>query len=142
MTYKVYIDGYNLIPYLTGEAKESPRNNFFYVSDDGEIMAVRFGDWKCALAIQRENQLRVWSEPLVKLRLPYIFNLRRDPFERAEYNSNTWLDWTASHAFIMYQMQDVVGGAIGSYAAFPPRQKPGSFNLDRVMETVMAGSKQ
>jgi arylsulfatase A-like enzyme len=136
MTYKVHIDGFNMVPLLTGETKESPRKNFFYMSDDGEVMAIRFGDWKCHLAIQRENQMRVWSEPLVKLRVPYMFNLRRDPFERAEYNSNTWLDWTMSHAFIMYQMQDIVAEQIGSFEAFPPRQKPASFNLDAVMEQV------
>ena len=140
MTYKVHIDGFNMIPYLTGEAKESPRNNFFYISDDGDVMAVRFGDWKCHLSIQRANQMRVWSEPLVKLRVPYIFNLRRDPFERAEYNSNTWLDWTMSHAFIMYMMQEVVAEQIANFAAYPPRQKPASFNLDSVM-AQLAGHK-
>jgi arylsulfatase len=142
MTYKVHIDGLNMVPYITGEAKESPRNNFFYISDDGGVMAVRFGDWKCILEVQRATQLRVWMEPFVKLRMPLMFNLRRDPFERAEYNSNTYLDWIAYHAFIMYQMQEVVGEAIGSYAKFPPRQKPASFNLDAVMAQLSAPKSQ
>ena len=89
-TFKVHIDGFNMLPYLTGEAKESPRNSFFYISDDGDVMAVRMGDWKLVLGSSGPSTMRVWVEPFVKLRLPKIFNLRRDPFERAEDNSNTY----------------------------------------------------
>ena len=89
--FNVHLDGYNLIPYLTGEVKESPRNAIMYFSDDGEVIAVRVGDCKFNLAVQRANTMRQWAEPFVKLRLPYIMNLRRDPFERAEFNSNTYL---------------------------------------------------
>jgi arylsulfatase A-like enzyme len=135
-TFKVHIDGLNLLPYLTGEVEESPRKFFFYMSDDGEVMALRYNDWKFSLAVQRAETLRVWMEPLVKLRLPLIFNLRRDPFERAEFNSNTYLDWLASHAFLLYGMQAVVAAQIENYAKFPPRQKPASFNLDEVMRQV------
>jgi arylsulfatase len=135
-TYKVHLDGYNMIPYLTGEVKESPRTNLFYFSDDGEVMAVRIGDWKLNLAVQRAFQMNVWAEPLVKLRVPHITNLRRDPFERADYNSNTYWDWMFDHAPIMYLMQDVVAEQIAGFVAFPPRQKPASFNLDAVMEMV------
>ena len=103
-------------------------------------MALRHGDWKFVLAEQRANRMRVWSEPLVKLRLPMIFNLRRDPFERAEYNSNTYFDWIMYHAFLMYEMQEVVGAEIENFVKYPPRQKPASFNLDAVMRQLMAHS--
>jgi len=133
MTYKVHLDGYNMVPYLTGAAKESPRNAIMYFSDDGEVIAVRVGDYKFHLAEQRANQMRQWAEPFVKLRLPYIMNLRRDPFERAEFNSNTYLDWMVNHVPQMYLMQEVVAEQIADFAKFPPRQKPASFNLDAVL---------
>jgi len=98
-TFKVHIDGYNLLPYLTGEAKASPRKFFFYISDDGDILALRMGDWKMVLAEQRAHQLMCWFEPFVKLRAPKMFNLRRDPFERADENSNTYWDWVISYAY-------------------------------------------
>jgi arylsulfatase len=135
-TFKVHIDGINMVPYITGEVKESPRKTFFYMSDDGEVMALRHGDWKFVLGEQRAQQLRVWMEPLNKLRLPLMFNLRRDPFERAQHNSNTYYDWIAYHAFMMYEMQAVVAAQIENFEKFPPRQKPASFNLDTVMQQV------
>jgi arylsulfatase len=136
MTYKVHLDGYNLIPYLTGQAKESPRNELMYFSDDGDVLAVRVGDYKFHLAVQRANTMRQWAEPFVKLRLPYIMNLRRDPFERAEVNSNTYLDWMVDHVPQLYLMQAFVASQIADFAKFPPRQKPASFNLDEVMRQV------
>jgi arylsulfatase A-like enzyme len=135
-TFKVHIDGVNMLNYFTGQEKESPRKSFFYMSDDGEVMAVRNGDWKFVLAEQKANQLRVWMEPLDKLRLPLMFNLRRDPFERAQYNSNTYYDWMVSHAFMMYEMQALVAAQIEDFVKYPPRQKPASFNLDEVMRQV------
>ena len=96
------------LPYLTGEAKESPRKFFFYISDDGDILAIRMGDWKMVLAEQRAKQLMCWFEPFVKLRAPKMFNLRRDPFERADENSNTYWDWVISHVYILYEMQAIV----------------------------------
>jgi arylsulfatase A-like enzyme len=137
-TFKVHLDGFDMLPYITGQAKESPRNSFFYMSDDGEVMAVRVGDWKLVLGEQRANQLRVWMEPLDKLRVPLIFNLRRDPFERAQYNSNTYYDWMVSHAFMLYEMQALVAAQIDDFVKYPPRQKPASFNLDAVMRQVTA----
>ncbi len=134
--FKVHIDGYNMVPYLTGQVKESPRNAFFYMSDDGEVMAVRNGDWKFVLGEQRAQQLKVWMEPLDKLRLPLIFNVRRDPFERAQHNSNTYFDWMVSHAFMLYEMQALVAAQIEDFMKFPPRQRPASFNLDEVMRQV------
>jgi arylsulfatase A-like enzyme len=135
-TYKVHLDGYNMIPYLTGAVKESPRNAIFYMSDDGDVMAVRVGDWKFNLAVQRANQLQQWAEPFVKLRLPHIVNLRRDPFERADFNSNTYFDWMVDHVPQLYLMQAVVAEQIAGFVAFPPRQKPASFNLDAVLAMV------
>ena len=135
-TYKVHLDGFNQLSYITGKAKESARQSLVYFSDDGDIVAVRVGDYKFNLAVQRANTMRVWSEPFVKLRVPYIINLRRDPFERAEFNSNTYFDWMFDHIPQMYQMQDVVAEQIASFAKFPPRQKPASFNLDAVLAQV------
>jgi arylsulfatase len=135
-TFKVHLDGYNLIPYLTGEVKESPRNSLMYFSDDGDVMAVRVDDYKFVLAEQRATSTQVWAEPLVKLRLPMIFNLRRDPFERAEYNSNVYYDWLMNHVPQTYLMQEVVSQQIADFANFPPRQKPASFNLDAVLAQV------
>ena len=134
--FNVHLDGYNMLPYLTGEAKESPRNSVFYFSDDGDLMAVRAGDWKLVFAIQRASQMNVWAEPLVKLRVPHIFNLRRDPFERADYNSNTYWDWCVNHVPQLYLVQDLVAEQIADFARYPPRQKPASFNLDEVMARV------
>ena len=137
-TYKVHIDGMNLLPYLTGEVKESPRTSFFYISDDGDVMALRHGDWKYVVAEQREHQMKVWAEPLVKLRVPLMFNLRRDPFERAQHNSNTYYDWIMYHAFLLYEMQAVVAAQVENFAKYPPRQKAASFNLDAVMRQLAA----
>jgi len=135
-TYKVHLDGYNMLPYLTGEEKESPRNFFFYISDDGDILALRMKDWKVVLMEQRAKTMACWFEPFVKLRGPKMFNLRRDPFERADENSNTYWDWLISHAFVLYAMQAVVAKQIANFQAFPPRQKPASFNLDAVLRTL------
>ena len=134
--YNVHLDGYNMVPYFTGEVKESPRRSLFYFSDDGDVMAVRVGDYKFILAEQRQNTMRIWQEPLVKLRVPTIINLRRDPFERADFNSNTYWDWMVDHVPQMYLMQAVVAEQIAGFVKFPPRQKPASFNLDSVMEQV------
>jgi arylsulfatase len=132
-TYKVHLDGFNMLPYLAGEVKESPRSSFFYFSDDGDIMAVRVGDWKLVFAEQRALSTAVWAEPFVKLRLPHIFNLRRDPFERANFNSNVYYDWMIDHIPQLYQVQGLVQDQIAEFVKYPPRQKPASFNLDAVM---------
>ena len=139
-TYKVHVDGYNLLPYLTGEAMESPRKFFFYISDDGDILGIRMGDWKVVLMEQRAEQLMCWIEPFVKLRAPKIFNLRRDPFERADENSNTYWDWVISHIYILYQMQALVAEQITAFVQFPPRQKPAAFNLDAVLLDLQSAS--
>jgi arylsulfatase len=135
-TFKVHIDGFNMIPYLTGEVDESPRSTFFYISDDGDVLALRHNDWKAVLMEQREQRLMCWFEPFVPLRAPKIFNLRQDPFERADHNSNTYWDWYISRAYLIYGMQDLVAKEIENFVKYPPRQKPASFNLDTVMRQL------
>jgi len=134
--FNVHLDGHNMIPYLTGETTQSPRNEIIYFSDDGDVIAVRVGDYKFHLAVQRAQQMSQWAEPFVKLRVPYIMNLRRDPFERAIENSNTYWDWMVDHIPQMYEMQAVIAGEIAEFEKFPPRQKPASFNLDAVLAQV------
>jgi arylsulfatase A-like enzyme len=140
-TFKVHIDGLNLLPYLTGEVKQSPRTSFFYVSDDGDIMAVRTGDWKLVFQEQRATSTAVWAEPMVKLRLPLIFSLRRDPFERASFNSNVYYDWLIDHIPQLYQCQAIVSAQIENYVKYPPRQKAASFNLDAVLAQLAPAIK-
>jgi arylsulfatase A-like enzyme len=134
--FKVCIDGVNQLPYLTGEVKESPRTSFFYVSDDGGIMAVRVGDYKLVFSEQRAHQMQVWAEPFVQLRVPHIFNLRRDPFERADFNSNTYYDWIFDHIPQLYECQALVAAQLENFVKYPPRQKAASFNLDTVMASL------
>jgi arylsulfatase len=135
-TFNVHLDGYNMLPYLTGEVSESPRSSFFYVSDDGEIIAIRMGDYKAVLAEQRATRLMAWVEPFVKLRAPKIFNLRQDPFERADDNANTYWDWMIDHLWVVYKMQATVAGQIANFVEYPPRQKAASFNLDAVLRQL------
>ena len=133
-TFKVHIDGVNPLPYLTGQVKESPRESFFYVSDDGGVMALRHGDWKLTFQEQRcKGTLENWAEPFTKLRLPHMYSLRRDPFERAQFNSSSYWEWIVDHAFLLYGAAVVVAAQIDDYVKYPPRQKPASFNLDTVM---------
>ncbi len=118
-TFKVHIDGYNMLPYLMGEVEESPRKFFFYFSDDGDLIALRMGDWKVVLKEQRAKTLLLWAEPFVSLRIPKMFHLRRDPFERADENSNTYWDWMISHAYLIYGMQAIVAQQIAGFVKFP-----------------------
>jgi arylsulfatase len=135
-TFKVHIDGLNQLGYITGQAKECPRNYFFYVSDDGDIMAVRAGDYKLTFQVQNATTMEAWAQPFVKLRVPHIFHLRRDPFERADFNSNTYWDWVVNHIPQLYLVQGIVASQIEEFVKFPPRQKAASFNLDAVMESL------
>lgn len=134
--FKVHLDGVDMLPYLTGQVDESPRKSFFYINDDGQLVALRYGDWKLVFLEQRAKTLACWGEPFVPLRIPKIFNLRRDPFERADENSNTYWDWLLDHAFILVPAQAYVAQEAQSLKDFPPRQKPAAFNLDRVMEQL------
>ena len=139
-TYKVHIDGYNMLPYFMGEAEKGPREFNFYISDDGEVLAIRIRDWKVVLKEQRATRCLLWAEPFVPLRFPKIFNLRRDPFERADDNSNTYWDWVIDHLWIVYGMQALVAQQIQSFVDFPPRQAPASFNLDAVLAQLNEAS--
>jgi arylsulfatase len=136
-TFKVHLDGFNLLPYLMGKEKESPRKEFFYFSDDGLLVGVRHNQWKLVFAEQRAKTFRVWSEPFVQLRIPKPFNLRSDPFERADTDSNNYDRWWIERsAFSVTAIQAIVGGFIGTFKEFPPRQKPAKFNVDDVMKTM------
>ncbi len=140
MTYKVHLDGYNLLPYFTGKVKKSPREEMFYFTDDGQLSALRYGDWKMVFSEQRAHSLEVWQEPLVTLRFPKLFNLRRDPFERADHETIGYSIWRAERMFMIAPGAAYVGKFLGSFKEFPPRQKPGSFNLDRVLESLESGA--
>jgi arylsulfatase A-like enzyme len=109
-TFKVCIDGYNLLPFLNGEVKENPRKGFLYWSDDGDLMAMRVNNWKCTFMEQRAHGLGVWEEPLVTMRLPDIYNLRTDPFERAKEDAQMFYPkWKADRAFLLVPAQEIVG---------------------------------
>jgi arylsulfatase len=138
-TYKVHLDGYNILPLLTGETEESPRKEIFYFSDDGDLTALRYGPWKLIFMEQKaQGTLRVWMEPFVPLRVPLIENLRRDPYERAEMTSNTYYDWLIDRAYLLVPAQAYVGKFLATFAEFPPRQKAASFSLEQVMEKMTA----
>jgi arylsulfatase len=139
MTYQVHIDGYNLLPYFTGKEKKSPRKEMFYFTDDGQLSALRYGDWKLVFSEQRAHGADVWQEPLVTLRLPKLFNLRQDPFERADHETFGYDKWRFERLFALAPGAAYVGEFLGTFKEFPPRQKPGSFNLDRVLESLEKG---
>ena len=133
-TYKNHIDGYNLVPYLTGKEKESPRKLFVYISDDGDIIALRYDNWKCVFMEQRCNgTMQVWAEPFTRLRIPKLFNLRTDPYERADVTSNTYYDWFLHNAYFIYVAQAGAAKVVESFKDFPPAQKPGTFTIDQAM---------
>lgn len=137
MKYKVHLDGYNFLPYLTGKEKKSPREEFFYFSDDGDLQALRYDNWKVVFAQQRApGTMLVWGEPLVNTRIPWLFNLRMDPYERATITSNTYWDWWMDHAFLLIPAQGYVSKFMQTFKEFPPRQKAASFTLDQVMEKL------
>ena len=139
-TFKVHLDGYNLMPFLKGEVKESPRKEFIYWSDDGDLMAIRYEKWKAAFfeqhtEISPKTPVGVWQGQFTKLRLPNLYNLRSDPFERGP-TSIYYGDWMAHRAFIQVPMQGFATQWLQSFKEFPPRQKPASFNLDEVMRKM------
>ena len=135
-TFKVHLDGNNLIPFFKGEEKESPRKDFLYWSDDGDLLAVRVHQWKIAFKEQENTGLNVWKREFTNLRAPNIYNLRSDPFERGP-ESFEYGQWMAERAFLIVPSQAVVGNWLASFKEFPIRQKPASFNLDAVMDKLM-----
>jgi arylsulfatase len=143
-TYKVHLDGYNFLPHLSGKESKSPRESFFYFSDDGDLTALRYDNWKLVFMEQRQRgTLQVWFEPYTQLRAPKLFNLRTDPYERADVTSNTYWDWYIDHAFLMVPAQGYVANFLATFQDYPPRQKPASFSLARVLEKLQEnhGSK-
>jgi arylsulfatase len=139
-TYKNHIDGYDLTDYLSGKTPESPRNEFIYLNDAAEVVAIRVGDWKATYLENRAEQLQVWREPFVHLRLPLLFNLRRDPFEKAQHNSNTYHDWMIDRAFVLVPLQGVASRFLMTLKDFPPSQMPGDWSLDSLEKQIKAMS--
>jgi arylsulfatase len=141
-SYKVHLDGYDLGPALRGEAAW-PRKEFIYWTDDGQVAALRYDNWKVTFLKQEHEGLKVWQQPFTPLRAPALANLRMDPFERAEQeHAMGYQRWYLEHMFAIAPAGAYVGQWLQSFKDFPPRQKPGSFNLDRVMEAVTSSSKQ
>ena len=134
--FKVHLDGYNQLDMLLGNGP-SQRNEVFYFSDDGDLTALRWKDWKMVFMEQRvQGTLQVWAEPFVTLRIPKIFNLRRDPYERADITSNTYWDWMIDHAYALYGAQAIVGRFLQTFQEYPPRQKAASFTVDQAFEEL------
>ncbi len=136
-SFNVHLDGYNFLPFLVGEKDKAPRREFFYFSDDGLLTAARVGDWKLVFAEQRASKFDVWRDPFVVLRIPKVFNLRRDPFERADTDSNSynvWWDRKIAPAAMLGRVE--VAKFVGSLKKFPPRQRPGTFTVDRILEAI------
>ncbi|WP_221628240.1 arylsulfatase [Teredinibacter franksiae] len=139
-TFKNHLDGYNMLPYFTGEVEEGPRKEMFYFTDDGSLSALRYGDWKLMFSEQRAHGFNVWQEPLVTLRVPKLFNLRQDPFERADIEAFGYDKWRFERVFLLVPAQAYVGEFISTFKKYPPRQKPGSFNLDQVLQSLEEGA--
>jgi arylsulfatase len=139
-SYKVHLDGHNLVPFLTVEGERSPRRGFLYFSDDGDLVALRFDNWKAVFMEQRvAGTMQIWAEPFVPLRVPKLYNLRTDPFERADVTSNTYYDWFLDRAYLVLAATGVVGEFLATFEDFPPRQKAPSFTIDQAMEKLEAG---
>ena len=139
-TYKVHLDGYNLLPFFKGEVDKSPRDSFLYWTDDGDIACLRYNNWKVVFLEQRAHGFDVWQEPFVALRFPKLFNLRTDPFERADHEAIGYGQWRAERMYALAPAQAFVGNWLKSFKDFPPRQKPGSFSLSNAMDKIMQGS--
>ena len=134
-TFKVHLDGYNYLPYLTGQTDQAPRREIFYFSDDADLTAVRVGEWKIIFMEQRATgTMQVWAEPFVPLRLPKLFNLRRDPFEVADVTSNTYWDWVLYRTPRLFSAMAAVTQFMATFEKYPPRQKVASFTVLGLME--------
>ena len=141
-TFKVYLDGYDIGPSLRGQAKQWPRREFFYFSDDGDLMALRYDRWKLVFAEQQADGFAVWETPLVPLRVPKLFDLRADPFERADFESSYYDDWRIRHLFLLVPAQGIVGQFLGTFQKFPPRQKSATFGIGQALQSLqMNGSE-
>jgi arylsulfatase len=140
--FKVHLDGYNMLPFWSGKTDKSPRHEFFYWTDDGEIAGLRYDQWKLVFMEQRAHGFDVWQDPMVVLRMPKLFNLRTDPFERADYESENYGRWRIDRAYLLLPGATYVGRHLATYKEFPPRQKPGSFNLKQVLEALQKNVAQ
>jgi arylsulfatase A-like enzyme len=141
-TFKVYIDGFNLLPFFKGEVKENPRKGFLYWSDDGDLMALRVDNWKVHFMVQNAHGLGVWKQPFQSLRGPDLYNLRSDPFERATEDASMFYDkWLADRSFVLVPAQAIVGEFLKTFEEFPPRQKPASFSIDQALEKARQTKK-
>jgi arylsulfatase A-like enzyme len=138
-TYKVHLDGYNLLPFFKGEVQEAPRKEFLYWNDDGKLVALRYDQWKLVFAEQRAASFDVWQEPFVDLRVPKLFSLRADPFERADHEGIDYDRWRVERIFLLVPAQAFVANWLESFKEFPPRQKPASFSIDQVMARLQEG---
>jgi len=134
--YRNHIDGYNTLDYLSGKSDESPRHEFWYVNDDGQIVAARYDDWKVVFLENRGQAFGVWREPFVELRVPLLFNLRRDPFEKAQHNSNTYNDWFLDRPFVIVPIQGLAAKFLMTMKEYPPSQSPGAFNLSKIEQQL------
>lgn len=137
-TYKVHLDGYNLMPFLKGDEEKSPRKEFIYWTDDGSVAALRYNDWKLTFLRQNSIGFEVWETPFEELRWPMLTNLRMDPFERAHDHTIGHSHWATERLFVLAPASAYVATWLQSFTEFPPRMKPGSFSLDRVMEAATA----
>jgi len=137
--FKVHLDGYNFLPYLTGRADQGPREEFFYFSDDGDLLGLRYDNWKMHFKVQDEaGTLRIWQREFEGLRIPYLFNLRTDPYERASITSNTYWDWYIDHVFLLVPAQNYVAKFLATFKEYPPRQKAASFTVDQVLRQLQS----
>ena len=135
--FRVHLDGYNFLPFLLGEEQRGPRDEFFYFSDGGDLLAMRYDNWKMHFAYMPvEGTARIWVERFKKTRAPLIFNLRTDPYERAEITSNTYWDWSLSKLYLVMPAQKMAGEFLATFNEFPPRQKPGSFTVSDAVEVL------
>ena len=133
-TFKVHLDGYNQLPYLTGQEPKSPRKGFVYFNDDGDVVALRVENWKIVFEEQRTpGTMLVWANPFTPLRVPKFFDLHADPFERADITSNTYYDWAIQHSYVAYGAQALIAQFLETFKEFPPAQRPASFTIDQAM---------
>jgi arylsulfatase len=136
-SFKVHIDGYNFLPYFLGQEEKGPRPGLIYFSDDGDLVGLRYDNWKFVFAEQRvQGTVQIWAEPFVFLRVPKVFNLRTDPFERADITSNTYWDWMIDRVYLTYAAQYLVREFLATFREFPPRMKPASFSIEQVLEKM------
>jgi len=134
--YRNHLDGYNQLDYLSGKAETSPRREFWYVNDDGQVVAARFDDWKVVFLENRGQAFGVWREPFTELRVPLLFNLRRDPFEKSQHNANVYEDWFLQRPYVIVPIQALAAKFLKSMQDYPPTQEPGSFNLSKIEEKL------